>query len=247
MMQPIKTAVILAAGLGLRLRDVWTGKPKGLLAIEEICLVERSIQQLIAHGIKEIIIVTGYLAKHYGALAQEYSIVKTIHNPYYAESGSMYSLYCARTLIRKSFLLLESDLLYEARALSALLNDPHMDAVLISDVTQSNDEAFVEARNGCLFHMSKNQHELTMIIGEMAGMAKISLPLYEQMIVHAERYFHSRDRHWHYEDGCLNQISKEQPIPLCVVPDLVWCEIDNAEHLRRARQVIWPRIQQIDG
>ena len=120
-MQPITTAVILAAGLGMRLRDAFSGKPKGLLAIGGQPLVERSIQQLMAHGINDIVVVTGYLAEEYEALADVYPYVRTVHNPSYADSGSMYSLYCARDAITGPFLLLESELLYENRALSTLL------------------------------------------------------------------------------------------------------------------------------
>lgn len=46
----------------MRLREVFTGKLKGLLALDNLPLVERSIQQLRRHGIRKIIIVTGYLA-----------------------------------------------------------------------------------------------------------------------------------------------------------------------------------------
>ena len=52
-----------------------------------------------------------------------------VHNPDYADSGSMYSLYCARDVIDEGFLLLESDLIYESRALDVLLGSDAQDAV----------------------------------------------------------------------------------------------------------------------
>lgn len=246
-MKSIKTAVILAAGLGLRLRDVFTGQPKGLLAIEETPLVERSIQQLIAHGINEIIIVTGYLAEEYEVLAALYApFVQTVHNPYYADSGSMYSLYCARHLVQESFLLLESDLLYEGRALSTLLDSPLESAILISGFTQSGDEIYIELRDDLFYHMSKDRSELNTVVGELVGISKISPLLFTQMVSASEQFFQN-SRHWHYEEGCLNHIAKEASIPVCIVPDLIWTEIDDATHLQRAQKIVWPQIRQIEN
>lgn len=242
-MPKITTAVILAAGLGMRLRDTFSGKPKGLLSIGGVPLVERSIQQLMAQGIRDIIIVTGYLPEMYEALADVYPIVRTVHNPVYADSGSMYSLYCARDAINGPFLLLESDLLYESRALSTLLDSPFEAAILVSGFTQSGDEVYIETKDNYFYHMSKERHDLhaPRVVGELVGISKISNALFEQMIAYSEQYF-QKSLHWHYEDGCLNQVGKETLIPICFVPDLVWCEIDNAEHLHRAESVIWPQI-----
>lgn len=241
--QSIKMAVILAAGLGMRLRDVFTDKPKGLLAIDGVCLVERSINQLLAQGIREIIIVTGYLAEDYHELAKNYGAVRTIHNPYFANSGSMYSLYCARDLIQGSILLLESDLIYEDSALKTLLESKTESAILVSDITRSGDEVYVEARNGNLYHMSKDRGELNSFIGELVGISKISDSLFAQMCAASERYF-EESLHWHYEDGCLNHVAKQTSIPICLAPDLLWSEIDNATDLQRVQDVIWPQIQQ---
>ena len=240
-MQPVTTAVILAAGLGMRLRDTFSGKPKGLLSIGGVPLVERSIQQLMAHGIHDIIIVTGYLAEEYEALADAYPTVRTVHNPSYADSGSMYSLYCARDAITGPFLLLESDLLYESRALSTLLDSPFEAAILVSGFTQSGDELYIETRDDYFYHMSKERRELQHIVGELVGISKISNTLFEKMIAYSSAYF-QKSLHLHYEDGCLNQVAKETQIPICFVPDLLWTEIDNAAHLHRAESVIWPQI-----
>lgn len=242
-MQRPTTAVILAAGLGMRLRDTFSGKPKGLLSIVGQSLVERSIQQLTEHGINDIILVTGYLAQYYESIADTNQIVRTIHNPFYANSGSMYSLYCARDAISSPFLLLESDLLYENRALRTLLDSSFGSAILVSGFTQSGDEIYIEAKNNYFYHMSKKPNELQYIMGEFVGISKISSSLFEKMIAYSERYF-EKSLHLHYEDGCLNQVAKEILIPICFMPDLLWTEVDNAAHLHRAEYVIWPRLQQ---
>jgi choline kinase len=132
----IQTAVILAAGMGTRLRDEVEDYPKGFLRLGEQPIIEESIQRLVAAGIRDIVIVTGHCADYYERLAAgQDGLVRTVHNPRFADSGSMYSLYCARDAVDDSFLLLESDLIYEQRALTELLIEPAPDAILLSGPT----------------------------------------------------------------------------------------------------------------
>ena len=96
--------------------------------------------------------VTGHLAEQFEPLRDRYQgAVQLVHNSYYADSGSMYSLYCARQHVDEDFLLLESDLIYERRALAALLEYPEDDILLLSGFTNSSDEVFVETNGGCLW------------------------------------------------------------------------------------------------
>ncbi len=114
-------------------------------------IIEESISRLLEVGVRRIVIVTGHLAGFYHALqARHPDVVQLVHNPYYADSGSMYSLYCARRYVREDFLLLESDLIYERQALTALLEYPEDNVVLLSGFTKSSDEVFAQTNSGCL-------------------------------------------------------------------------------------------------
>ena len=64
----ITTAVILAAGLGTRLKHHTEAQPKGFLEVDGMSLIERSIEILVRAGISEIIIGTGYLYEHFDLL-----------------------------------------------------------------------------------------------------------------------------------------------------------------------------------
>ena len=184
-----------------------------------------------------------------------------MHNPAFAESGSMYSLYCARDAVQGSFLLLESDLIYEPRALTELLSHPADDAILLSGPTGAGDEVYVSVRDGNLVDMSKDAAALgqpggqvggqfgdqtgdtqTDIAGELVGISKISAPLFEIMLRIARQAF-ERTRFYDYETDCLVAAGRERNIACPVVPDLVWAEIDDPAHLDRARKSIYPEIQ----
>ena len=52
----IKHGMILTAGLGKRMQPLTNKKPKPLLEIGGITLLERAINLLISHGVEEIIV-----------------------------------------------------------------------------------------------------------------------------------------------------------------------------------------------
>lgn len=140
-MSRIKTAVILAAGMGSRLNDVTNDEiPKGLLKINGKTLIERSIEKLRSIGIEKIYIVTGHLSFKYDELANKYKFIKTKKNRKYKATGSMTSLAILENDIKEDFLLLESDLIYEVYALIKAVNYEENDCVLLSGKTNSGDE-----------------------------------------------------------------------------------------------------------
>jgi 2-aminoethylphosphonate-pyruvate transaminase len=239
----VETAVILAAGRGTRLAGEVSDRPKGLLVVGDRPIIEESIARLQAAGIREVVIVTGHLAEHYETLAARLApLVTTVHNPDYAVSGSMYSLYCARERVTGDFLLLESDLVYEPRALQVLQDWAAPDAILLSGPTGAGDEVYVETDGaGCLVNMSKRRGDLASVAGELTGISRISAGLYARMQAIAARTF-ARSLRYDYETDCLVAAGREQPIPCPVVPDLVWGEIDDPAHLRRVREQVYPVI-----
>ncbi len=234
-------AVILAAGMGQRLEPVWRDRPKGFLELAGLPIIERSIRQLLACGVTEIVVVTGYAAEAYRVLAQRYTMLRLVHNEHYAGSGHMYSLYCARPALPGDFLLVESDLIYERRGLTALLQHPAANAILTSGFTQSGDEVFVSTAGEQLVKLSKQPTALTTIDGELVGISKISAAMFAAMVKYAEGYF-QRDLNLAYE-ACINRVTAAVDVRCCHVEDLVWAEIDTPAHLARVQQQIWPRLQ----
>jgi len=240
----IRTAVILAAGMGTRLRGEVHDCPKGFLRLGQRPIIEESIERLVAAGIQDIVIVTGHCADHYDQLAAEQDgLVRTVRNPHFAESGSMYSLSCARDVINDDFLLLESDLIYEPRALIELLLQPVADAILLSGPTGAGDEVWVETRDGNLLAMSKDRNALgSPVAGELVGISKISTDLFTLMQKIADEAFKTSLR-YDYETDCLVAAAASRPIHCPVIADLIWTEIDDPGHLQRARERVYPQIK----
>ena len=246
-MARVRQAVILGAGMGVRLKELGERIPKGFLRLGERPLVAESVARLFAEGIERVVVATGHHAELYEELAcSGGDRIMTVHNARYAESGSLYSLWCARGEITEDFLLLESDLLYERRALRALLDHPSPDALLVSEPTGARDEVWVEAREGRLVNMSKDRARLgPSIAGELVGITKVSLPFFREMLAVGERLFRETLK-VDYELEGLVQAARVRPLPIHVVPGLVWAEIDDLHHLERARERVYPELVRRD-
>ena len=167
----VDTAVILAAGMGSRLASEVDDRPKGMMVLGDKPIVEESLDKLVRAGVERVIVVTGHLSDAYEELARAHpGLVTTVHNPVYSTSGSMYSLYCARDLIEGDFLLLESDLIYEQRALTEALDGGSDSCILLSDWTRSGDEVYVSTRDGNLpIHQSSTNRIILVTLERSAA------------------------------------------------------------------------------
>ncbi|MCP4756657.1 MAG: phosphocholine cytidylyltransferase family protein [Proteobacteria bacterium] len=241
----METAVILAAGMGTRLRTVIGESPKGCLKIGDQMLLERSILLLKEQGVENIILVKGYegaqLEKEINDLFPD---VRFVENELYAETGSMHSLYLASDLIRTDFFLLESDLLYERRSLQVLNKCTYKDAILVSGKTGSGDEVFIYGENERISLITKDFFPNLNLLGELVGIQKVSLRLYRELC-HGYRKSDPFPVNNHYEE-VISQVSQEKPVRIVHVEDLAWTEIDDPSHYRRAVNTIYPRILQND-
>ena len=86
-----QSAIILAAGFGMRMVPINTEAPKGLLEIDGEPLVERLIKQLHDVRITDIYVVVGFMKEKYEYLIDEYD-VELIVNPEYASKNNIHSL-----------------------------------------------------------------------------------------------------------------------------------------------------------
>ena len=95
-------AIILAAGMGTRLRPLTNNTPKSLISVCGEPMAERQIKFLKEKGIEDIIIVTGYLKEKFEYLVDKYN-VKLIHNDKYDIYNNIYSIYLVRDYLQDAY------------------------------------------------------------------------------------------------------------------------------------------------
>ncbi|MBP3476292.1 MAG: aminotransferase class I/II-fold pyridoxal phosphate-dependent enzyme [Lachnospiraceae bacterium] len=128
-------AIILAAGMGKRLKELTQNNTKCMVKVNGVTLIERVLHQLEQLHLSRIVIVVGYerqkLIDYIGTLNIQTPIC-FIDNPIYDKTNNIYSLALAKEyLIKEDTLLLESDLIFEDSVLHLLLDDPRETLALV--------------------------------------------------------------------------------------------------------------------
>lgn len=126
-------AIILAAGLGTRLRPITDEVPKCMVPVNGIRIIDKQIDNLHKAGVKDIVIVGGYKADVLKKHVEQYDGITFVGNSRYAETNNMYSLYLAlKHTDGSGFLLMNADVYFDANIITGLLEKDKEDKSLIA-------------------------------------------------------------------------------------------------------------------
>ena len=128
-------AIILAAGMGKRLKELTQDRTKCMVQVNGVTLIDRMLHQIESRHLSRIVIVVGYegekLMKYIDTLGIRTPIVY-VQNPIYDKTNNIYSLALAKDyLCQDDTLLFESDLIFEDAVIDQLLDDPRETLALV--------------------------------------------------------------------------------------------------------------------
>lgn len=230
-MKQITTAVIMAAGLGTRFGLMTEEMPKGFVPFKGEPMVIHSINTLIDCGINRIIIGTGYKKEVYEALKADYPQIECVFSPRYAETNSMYTLWnCRETLGTDDFFLLESDLVYEKKAITSLQESAFKNAMLITPLTKFQDQYYIEMDHNCILTNCSTDKSVINPNGELVGIHKLSNAFYMKMCAEYEKIVDESPM-LGYEYQLLYMSQQFMPMNVLKVDGLRWYEIDDEKDL----------------
>lgn len=147
-------AIILAAGMGKRLKDLTREATKCMVPVNGVPLIKRVLGQLDSLGLERIILVVGYKAdalKDYISSSIGISTpIEYVENEVYDKTNNIYSLYLAREyLLKDDTLLLESDLIFDDGVLRQMVSDPYPSLALVDKYESWMDGTVVTIDEDC--------------------------------------------------------------------------------------------------
>ena len=120
-------AIILAAGMGRRLKELTQNNTKCMVKVNGVTLIDRMLHQIDKHRLNKIVIVVGYEGQKLMDYIHTLNIstpIEFIDNPIFDQTNNIYSLALAKDyLVEDDTLLFESDIIFEDVVLDTLISD----------------------------------------------------------------------------------------------------------------------------
>ena len=242
----VKTALLLAAGMGNRLAPLTDSTPKCLVEVNRIPILERLMRSLRSHGITRLFVVTGHLSEVIeDYLGRRYAGIEIIyiHSPLYETTNNIYSLWLAGKEIDEPFMLIESDLVFHSELLAPMLQP---DRIAVSKMLPWMNGTTVTLKGPkqleaiCMGAESRNcaSHYKTVNI---YNFSRNTWRLIQERL---NQYISAGKVNGYYE-AVFAELVAEGAISLApVFFDAVrWYEIDTLTDLRAAERIFSPRIK----
>jgi choline kinase len=208
-------------------------------------ILDQQIQNLLSAGVSDIGIVVGYemeqilehvQGRHHGSL-------RAIHffsNPLFAETNNIYSLWLARDWLKGDSFVLNADVVFDARILTAALKS-NRPITMIVDPEWRDETMKVIVKDGKIVRMSKGipREEFS---GTYLGITAFSSAIHHRFFRNVETLIES-GRVNDFFNTAVQQLADEgvhvSPSPTWGLP---WAEIDDPGDLQFAREHVFPKL-----
>ena len=234
--------VILAAGMAKRLRPLTDACPKCLLKVGERTLLARTVDAMIAAGINELVVVTGYrgemlrgfLTEHYPQLD-----IHFIHNADYEHNNNIFSLWMTRPYTEgKDFLLSDSDILFDPQLICTMLTaEGNALALNRHECGEEEIKVIVDADNR-IMELSKTC-SIEQAIGESVGFEKMTASYSTALFKELEQMIeHEGLIDVFYERAFERLIPQGHTFRIVDTTQFFSIELDTPEDFENAKQLI---------
>ncbi len=231
-------AVILDAGEGRRLRPLTSLKPKCLLKLNDVTILEYQLMNLARNGIRNVVIVVGYRADQIFEVTRnkDYGLeIEFIQNPIYDKTNTVYSLWLAAKRVKDDFVFLNGDLVFHRKVLERLLKAHYDTCIAVERKQVDREEVKVQLVSNLVKTIGKDI-ELQKAHGEFIGIAKFSKGFNKPFIDKLDRVV-KEGRGDEFFEVALNNTLRCYDVYAVDVSDLPSREVDTHEDFNIAKKI----------
>jgi choline kinase len=239
--------VILAAGIGSRLKPLTDHNPKCLLKIGEKSILEMTIENILATNDSEIIIVTGYLEdKIREFLRERFPKLKItiIYNKFYASTNNIYSLWLAKdAVLGDDMMMMDSDIVFDKGIITKLLNSGYKNCLALKRHDVHYEEIKVKTDvKGRVVEISKEVN-LTEAEGESIGIEVFGRDALTELYNILERKVVTEKKVNQFYESAFQELAGND-LYIVDTTEYFCMEIDNKEDLATAEELVLNHLNQ---
>ena len=229
--------VILAAGAGSRLKPLTDHMPKCLLKVGLKCILEMTIENLLATNNSEIIIVTGYLENKIREFIRErfrHLQITYIYNELYASTNNIYSLWLAKDeVLGNDMMMLDSDIVFDERIISKLQNSGYKNCLALKRHEVHDEEIKVKTdAHGCVIEIGKEVN-VSLAEGESIGIEIFGIEALTELYVILDRKVVTEKEVNQFYEAAFQELS-DNKLFIVDTTEYFCMEIDTEEDLKIA-------------
>lgn len=235
-------AIILSAGQGRRLMPLTANTPKCCLMLAGKTLLEHQIDSLVANGIDEIVVVTGFGHRVVDQVISKIPgiPVRTLYNPFYALSDNLGTSWVARHEMNAPFLLINGDTLFEPSTLTRLLSgEPDFPITLATDHKgqYDDDDMKVIADGEKLRRVGKTLNRES-INGESIGMMVFNQVGADAFVRKVEKLMAGSGGLVRWYLSAIDELAMDDLVGIRSISGSSWCEVDDHADLAHAEETV---------
>lgn len=232
------TYIVLVAGQGKNLQPLTLTHPKTLYKLDEkTTVLQRLVRSIRKYDNEaEIVVVVGFMYEHIQKELVDDNVV-FMHNPFYAVTSSMGSLWFAKKYLqRENVTIINGDIVMSDKLMNDIIS-VHTDipyVIVDSNHTESNKyNVQVQGEKVCV--MSKN---LTKFLGNYASVTKLDAVSSRFVLEQLDQMVNEGMYNLFFEDALVQMIfDKNFELYYKDIKDYQWTEVDNVDDLLKARQI----------
>ena len=226
-----------------RLRPLTDERPKCLLTVGSRTLLQRTFDAMIAAGISEFVVVTGYRGEMIrDFLLNTYPSSLTfhfLHNADYEHNNNIYSLWMTRELVRgREFLLLDSDILFDPEIIKRMLQEPGTALALNRHELGEEEIKVIVDQQNRVVEISK-VCAINDAIGESVGIEKMDSTYSEALFAELDKMIEGEGLiDIFYERAFERLIPQGHLFHIVDTTDYFSIELDTVDDFNSARELI---------